>query len=73
MKKRYPDTPLANWALQELAEYIASRRDPDTAGPREIEAALKKAGKLPSGDRYYTAFRGTEGCAHSAGGSERER
>jgi len=56
MKKRNPDTRLANWALQELAEYIASRRDLDKANPREIEAALKKAGKLPPGDHYYTAY-----------------
>ncbi len=56
MRKRNPDTQLANWALQKLAEYIASRRDLDTATPREIEAALKKAGKLPAGDHYYTAY-----------------
>jgi hypothetical protein len=56
MKKRNRDTPLANWALQKLAEYIASKRDLDAASPREIEAALKKAGKLPIGDHFYTAF-----------------
>lgn len=54
--KRNPDTRLTNSALQELAEYIASRRDWDNAGPKEIEVALKKAGKIPAGDHYYTAF-----------------
>jgi hypothetical protein len=55
MTKRIPDTP--NRPLEaSLAEYIASRRDLDTASPREIESALKKAGKLPAGDHFYTAF-----------------
>lgn len=55
-RKRNPDTPVANWALEELAVYIESRRDLDKATPREIESALKKAGKLPAGDHYYTAY-----------------
>ena len=47
---------MSNGALEKLAEYIASRRDLDKAMPREIEAALKKAGKIPAtGDHYYTA------------------
>ena len=39
--KRNPDTQLKNGAQNNLAEYIASRRDLDNAGPREIETALK--------------------------------
>ena len=42
--------------MEKLAAYIASRRDLDHAGPFEIEAALKKAGKLPAGDHFYSAF-----------------
>ena len=54
--KRNPDTQLKNGAQNNLAEYIASRRDLDNAGPREIETALKQAGKLTAGDHFYTAF-----------------
>jgi hypothetical protein len=53
---RNRETPLTNAALYKLGEYIASRPDLDNADPKEIEVALKKAGKLPQGDHYVTAF-----------------
>lgn len=51
---RNRETPLA--ALYKLGEYIASRPDLGNADPKQIEVALKKAGKLPPGDHYVTAF-----------------
>lgn len=53
---RNRQTPLANAALYKLGEYIASRPDLDDAGPKQIEVALKKAGKSPKRDHYVTAF-----------------
>jgi hypothetical protein len=55
--KRNPDTKLSSGALYMLGEYIASRADLDGAEPKQIELALKKAGKIPAkGDHFYTAY-----------------
>ena len=53
---RNKETPLTNAALHKLGEYIVSRPDLGNATPKQIEVALKKAGKLPQGDHYVTAF-----------------
>lgn len=55
--KRNPDTPFTRAELYALGKYIASRPDLDDAMPKQIEVALKKAGKLPlREDHFYTAF-----------------
>jgi hypothetical protein len=43
-------------SLDKLARYIASRPELDSADPSEIEAALKKAGRISAGDHFRTAF-----------------
>jgi hypothetical protein len=46
----------ANGSLDKLARYIASRSDLDGADPSEIEAALKKAGRISAGDHFLAAY-----------------
>jgi len=41
----------------QLGEYIASRADLKHATFKQIEVALKDAGKLPQGDHLHAAFR----------------
>jgi hypothetical protein len=55
LKRRLPSP--TSQQLEKLAEYLATRPDLNDATPKQVELALKKAGKVSANeDHFYTAM-----------------